>query len=58
MPVGTLGSYVDEVRGVVVLEVEHATQAAQDAYDDRYGTGVVELRGALVPVDRPPSRRR
>jgi hypothetical protein len=50
-PPGHLSSGVDQIRGVLELEVEHAMQPAQDAYDAAYGPGVVELRSRLTPVD-------
>ncbi|MDE0801956.1 MAG: hypothetical protein OSA99_01410 [Acidimicrobiales bacterium] len=41
----------DVVRGVVEIGVIVADPAVQADLDDRYGDGVVELRGALQPVE-------
>jgi len=45
-----LSSSVDEVRGVVEVSVVVADDDLQQSLDDRYGTGVVEVTGALRPV--------
>lgn len=47
---GLLHSVVDEVHGVVELGVVVADPALQSSLDERYGAGVVVVRGALQPV--------
>jgi len=58
MPAGVLSSSPDGIRGVVHRDVLLATRAVllapralQDEYDATYGPGLVELDGALEPVD-------
>jgi hypothetical protein len=46
-----LSSSVDEVRGVVDVTVVVAEEDLQQTLDARYGDGVVDLHGALQPVD-------
>jgi hypothetical protein len=48
---GALSSSVDEVRGVVGVTVVVADKHLQRTLDERYGEGVVELTGALEPLD-------
>lgn len=49
---GLLSSGSDPTRSVVEVSVLLATQAQQDDLDATYGPGVVELSGALEPVQR------
>jgi len=46
-----LTSGVDEVHGVLEIGVVVVDPQVQESLDERYGPGVVELSGALEPVD-------
>lgn len=48
---GALSGGIDEADGVVRLTVVVADPALQDELDARYGAGVVEVTGALQPID-------
>lgn len=45
-----IGGGVDEIGGVVRIDVIAATPEAQAALDQRYGPGVVDLHGLMQPV--------
>lgn len=45
-----IGGGVDEIGGVVRIDVIAATREAQATFDERYGPGVVDLRGLMQPV--------
>jgi hypothetical protein len=48
---GALSGDIDEANGVVRLTVVVADPALQGELDARYGVGVVEVTGALQPID-------
>lgn len=47
-----LSSSVDEVNGIVEVQVLIATEEMQDSLDGKYGEGLVKLSGALQPAPR------
>ncbi len=49
--VSLVSSSIDEVHGVVELRVMVAEPEVQSLLDERYGTGVVRLEGAMRPVE-------
>lgn len=44
-------AYADERRGVVVAQVTVVDEEVQEALDEEFGPGLVELRGRLEPVE-------
>ena len=47
----TLSASVDEVRNLVEIEALLADEVVEQWVDERFGPGIVELRGRLRPVD-------
>lgn len=48
---GSIGASIDEVTGTVEITVYVATQTRQRELDAKYGRGLVNLVGALEPID-------
>jgi hypothetical protein len=48
---GVIYSEIDPVTGTVEVEMWVATQQRQRELDDKYGSGLVHLAGALEPID-------